>query len=114
MPHCIIEYSDNLLKTIKPAQLLDAVYQGALASDLFGAADIKTRAVAFTDCRTENKPAGFIHITARILSGRTLAQRVALSQAILSELTGLGLADITLTAEVVEMERDSYAKQVIA
>lgn len=113
MPHCIIEYAENISKTVPVIQLMDSVYLGALASGLFGAADIKTRAVSFSDCRTENKTADFIHVTARILSGRTPEQRAILAKLILSELNKLGLTAVSLTIEVVEMERSSYAKQVL-
>ncbi len=106
MPHCIIEHSLDVEQT----QLINAVYQGTLKSELFEDDDIKTRSMAFDNYQTGSVKKSFIHVTAKILSGRTLEQRSMLSQSIMSELKKLKYSSITLTVEVIEMERDSYAK----
>ena len=112
MPHCIIEYSAQLQKTVKPTQLISAVYNGAFTSELFESNDIKTRAISFDDHQTGSVKANFIHVTIKILSGRTLEQRQKLSHAISNELNMLNCSATSLTVEVVDMERESYAKVI--
>ena len=108
MPHCIIEYSKNL----EAAQLIDAVYQGARKSKLFEDDDIKSRTMEFDHYQSGSTKNSFVHVTTKILSGRNLEQRSMLSRLILSELESLSIQSTSLTVEVVEMERTSYAKVV--
>jgi len=109
MPHCIIEYSHDI--TIKASALMCAVYEGALASNLFEENHIKTRAIAYEHYQKGAEKDKFIHISTRILSGRTLEQRMMLSNKVLKKLVALGLKSVTITVEVIEMERESYVKQ---
>ncbi|ROR98001.1 5-carboxymethyl-2-hydroxymuconate isomerase [Sinobacterium caligoides] len=108
MPHCIIEHSKNL----EPAKLIDAVYQGARKSNLFEDDDIKSRTMGFDYYQSGSTKNSFVHVTTKILSGRNLEQRAMLSRSILSELESLNIQSTSLTVEVVEIERTSYAKVV--
>jgi len=108
MPHCIIEHSANL----EPTQLIDAVYQGARKSALFQADDIKTRTQIYDYCQSCETPGTFVHVTSKILSGRSIEQRSVLSGLILDELQLLHLPSCSLTVEVLEIERESYAKVI--
>ena len=112
MPHCIVEYSQALENQLEPMQLVEAVHSGAKASGLFEDNAIKSRAIPYSHYRTGEQPIDFVHVTVRILSGRDQAQRASLSQAVLAELAKLELSAISLTVEVRDMERESYAKLV--
>ncbi|WP_445400135.1 5-carboxymethyl-2-hydroxymuconate Delta-isomerase [Zobellella sp. An-6] len=112
MPHCVIEYSTTLGRQLSPSALVTAVHQGAFDSGLFEEADIKSRAVGYDYHHHGGARRDFIHVTLKILSGRTPEQRKALAALVLEALAGLGLEDISLTVEVVEMERESYAKRL--
>jgi 5-carboxymethyl-2-hydroxymuconate isomerase len=113
MPHCIIEYSTEIETSVKPAQLINAVYQGALTSGLFDHNNIKTRSIAFDSYQTGSIKKAFVHVTVKIFSGRNLEQKKTLSNLILSQLKTIDFPSISLTVEVVEMEKESYAKVVI-
>jgi len=108
MPHCIIEHSNDLAQL----SLLNAVYDGAKRSQLFGDADIKTRTIGFDHYQSGPTKESFVHVTAKILSGRSLEQRTMLAQLILAELEKLSLTATSLTVEVLEIEKASYAKVV--
>ena len=108
MPHCIVEYAREL----NASAVLEAVYSGAEQSGLFSPADIKLRAQPYKDYFSGAGKQRFVHVSARILSGRTLEQRQLLSRHILEALERLNLTNCSLTVEVIEMERDSYAKTV--
>lgn len=112
MPHCIIHYARPLASRVPPEQLVQTVYASALASGLFQGKDIKTRALAFENYQTGEQQQDFIHVEVRLLSGRTLEQRTALSRHVMDALLALGQQDISLTVQISEMERNSYSKHV--
>jgi 5-carboxymethyl-2-hydroxymuconate isomerase len=111
MPHCIVEYSEEFEGSVP--QLMDAAFHGALESELFEEQDIKTRAIAYRNYRIGRQRARFVHVTARILSGRDQEQKGRLANAILSKLEQCGLSSVSLTVEVCEIERETYAKIVL-
>ncbi len=108
MPHCIIEYSEELNK--HAIEIVSAVHAGALSSGLFEEYDIKTRAIAYQHYQVGKSRSLFIHVSSRILSGRDAAQKTALNTAIVNHITTLGITDCTITAETIDMHRESYAK----
>lgn len=112
MPHCIIEYSEDLESTVSPETLINSVYMGALNSQLFSADDIKTRSISFKHFTSGAVKQNFIHVAVKILSGRTLEQRSLVSSSVLKELNTLPLISISLTVEVIEIEKESYSKVV--
>ncbi len=108
MPHCVIEHSENIDSDI----LITAVYQGALSSKLFEAqgSDIKVRAIPFKNYQTGNVDLSFIHVCLKILSGRDIEQKSQLSNLVLNELQRLTLTACSISVEVIDIERASYAK----
>lgn len=112
MPHCIIEYSKSLESEVEPSRLLNSVFEGALNSQLFEAADIKTRALPFNHYMSGTIRQSFVHVTAKILSGRNVEQRNSLAKSILDQLSELFFSEVSLTVEICEIERSSYAKVI--
>lgn len=113
MPHCILEYAKPLEAQLNPTKLLQAVYEGAYSSGLFEGPDIKTRAIAYEDYLTGTDKKAFIHVTVKILNGRTDEQKQKLSSTVIKRLTALKLSDTSLTVEIVDMESYSYAKHLV-
>ena len=113
MPHCVIEYSANLEAACPPARLVEAVQRGALGSGLFEPDHVRTRAIAYTQCISGHQATHFVHVTLKILSGRDQQQKKALSECVLGELESLGLSSISLTVEVSDMDRETYAKKIM-
>ncbi|WP_395373617.1 5-carboxymethyl-2-hydroxymuconate Delta-isomerase [Marinicella sp. W31] len=112
MPHCTIEYAKSLEQQIQPSALMTLVYQATASSDLFEAENIKTRCMAFEHHMRGDQILDFIHVTLRILSGRSVEQKQALSQAVLDQLKQTQLQGVSFTVGVREMHRDIYAKYV--
>lgn len=114
MPHCIIEHSDDLLKNVNQQQLIDSVLTGVKKSELFQLDHIKLRSQSYEFFQKGDvKQAAFIHVTLRILQGRTVEQRQDLSEMVLLEFDSLALKRVTITVEIIEMETASYSKKVI-
>lgn len=112
MPHLIIEYSKQIEDTVDITAIMEKVFQGAVAANLFAEKDIKVRAHAYQLHMNGAGLNGFIHVSSRILSGRNTEQKTQLTQAVLTELKKLGLADLSITVEVLDIDRDSYAKHI--
>ncbi len=110
MPHLIIEYSDQPVIEQHIEQIIDEVFIGAVGSGLFAEDDIKVRAIAYQFFKVGHSNKNFIHICAKILSGRSLEQRNTLSQSILKQVERLALNNLSCSVEVVEIDKDSYNK----
>ena len=54
----------------------------------------------------------FIHVTLKILSGRSIEQKTMLSRSVLGMLEMFVLEKASISVEVVDIERESYAKVV--
>lgn len=108
MPHCIIEYSKDL--DMDPNTLVKVVHAGATQSELFDATAIKTRAIAYEHFLVGEGNRSFVHVSAKMLSGRTNEQKNHLSRILFSQLQALELQNCTLTVEVIDLDKLSYAK----
>ncbi|REL30570.1 5-carboxymethyl-2-hydroxymuconate Delta-isomerase [Thalassotalea euphylliae] len=113
MPHCIIEHAS----TLDSNKLVSAVFQGALASNQFepDGSDIKVRAISFNSYQvgsnqSKKSPSDFIHITLKILSGRSEEQKQLLSKSVLNALNTRVRNSCEITIEVVDIDRASYLK----
>lgn len=110
MPHCIIEHSIE----VNGDELIPLVHQGAAASELFelNGSDIKVRSIPYSNYKTGNTDLYFVHVTLRILSGRSLDEKSNLSQLILNQLEQAISQKCSISIEVVDIDRETYAKTV--
>ena len=74
MPHCVIEYSQDVADRRAISDLVAAVHAGALASGLFPEYDIKTRAIGYCHHQTGLTHDSFVHVAIHLLDGRSDAQ----------------------------------------
>ncbi|WP_026280655.1 5-carboxymethyl-2-hydroxymuconate Delta-isomerase [Thioalkalivibrio sp. ALE9] len=109
MPHLRVEYSQDLASGPELAAWLDALHAAACASGLFPASHIKVRAHPVSQYRVGGEVRPFVHLEVRLKSGRSLAQRQALSEAVLRALQDR-IGEAVITVEVTEMEAASYAR----
>lgn len=110
MPHCVVEYSRPLEQQGDPSVWVNAVFQGVLDSEIAQAPAIKVRAVGHDHYRIGAAVDDFIHVTLRLLAGRTLEQKQRLSKTVLAQLEQLGLSNAGISVEVCDMDADSYAR----
>lgn len=113
MPHCIIEYSEEITGQVDIGELVDAVHRGAMDSGLFPEYDIKTRACAYRDHRTGQTRDSFVHVTVHLLDGRDDAQKASLSEGVLASIEPLLTAVVSVGVEICDMHRASYRKRVL-
>ncbi len=115
MPHLTLEYTENL-KSLDAPSLLSALNTALVESGQFEEIDIKSRAVRL-DCfaiGTSNEARAFVHAKLALLSGRTPAIKADLSRRLLQVLQArcqpVGGLQVQLCAEILDIDRDSYAK----
>lgn len=113
MPHCIIEYSENLDQEVPPVEWLEAVKKACQDSELFDGPDIKVRAMPYRHFSTTGPEDAFVHVTVCVLSGRSTEQRQRLSQRILESLTQFSLTRVSFSVDICNMDREIYAKRVV-
>jgi len=111
LPHCIIEHSSS----IESIDLNQKVFLGALESNLFepDGSDIKVRSIAYENYQTGLAKGNFIHVTLRILSGRTDKDKLLLSNSVMSKLESIQSVGASLTVEVADIDRNSYTKKIV-
>ncbi|WP_230975204.1 5-carboxymethyl-2-hydroxymuconate Delta-isomerase [Burkholderia stagnalis] len=118
MPHLTLEYSGNLDGFDARATLV-ALNEALAASGHFDELDIKSRASCFDTFAvgTAHAPRAFAHAKLAILGGRSADVKRALSEQVLSVLAQCCRAPsgthLQLCAEILEIERESYAKAAV-
>ena len=110
MPHIIIEYAEQLASEAEIETILRVVHQATVDSGLFQANHIKTRAYPFRQFSNAGGRNPYIHVQARIKSGRDAENKKQLGEAILAGLSSLNSNASVMTVEIIDMDRDSYAK----
>jgi len=117
MPHIVIEYTPNLVDLPFDAMLADVTRRLAESPEVENEADLKARVVCADWFRVglADSHRGFIHVTVRIMAGRTeqakqdFSRRVA--DGMLEHMPSFGpQMTVHLSVEVVDIERASYRK----
>ena len=90
--------------------MLKAVHNSVAESGLFKANQVKTRVYPFVAFTNAGGSDPYIHIQARIKSGRDGDNKKRLGETILAGLTALNIPASVITVEIIDMERESYAK----
>lgn len=112
MPHIVIEYARHI-KDINPKSLLSVAYDAAAESGLFADVyDIKVRAMAYEDYSVGQTNDTFIHITVKLLQGRSDEQKASLTQHILDKVMALNYTVENISVEAVDIHTKAYSKQV--
>lgn len=117
MPHCVLEYSSNVVDRIDTRAFFLELHQTIIKSGPFNLDQIKSRAV----CRDEfvvgdgNPDKSFVYLQISILSGRDKGIRTTLSQ------RALKLIEIyfpkthasgtcSMTVEIREMDKETHLR----
>ncbi|MDM8566845.1 hypothetical protein QUF74_14475 [Candidatus Halobeggiatoa sp. HSG11] len=112
MPHIILEYPEEFIDNEKVSSILSAVHQAIADSGLFKANQIRTRAYSFREFSNAGTKKPYIHVQARIKSGRDIDNKKQLGEVILSGISTINIPVDVATVEIIDMERNSYGKYV--
>jgi len=111
MPHIIIDCTENIIKQQPPQKVLNAVFEAAFATALFGKKAIKVRMNPFQYSLTQDESQDFIHVFAHIMEGRTTPQKQQLSKNIVSVLTELYPNIDIISVQINDIEKATYCNK---
>lgn len=121
MPHIIVEYTPNLTDLPFDAMLASVTRRLADSPEVEDEADLKARVIPADKFRVglADSQRGFIHVTLRILEGRTEEAKRDFSQRVADGMlehmpTFPDGMTAHLSVEVVDMDRASYRKFKLA
>lgn len=106
MPHCIVEHSDAITPHIE--RLLDIVQHTVVNSPLFSANDVRTRAQVFDHYQLGATQQHFVHVTVRLLQGRSDREKAQLTRQVGEAIEQLSLNNVQISCECVEIHTPSY------
>jgi 5-carboxymethyl-2-hydroxymuconate isomerase len=112
MPHFIIEYGNALHSD---ADRHDAMQIAADCGATFGfmnPGDIKVRLIPVTDFLMLDGRKSFVHISVRLLDGRSVTQKKALSDALCDALDARYSHVESVSVDVVDMNAATYRKRL--
>lgn len=111
MPHFVIECSGPVLQ-LKPAEeILQTVYETAVASGLFAIADIKARIRPYDRYITAGTDANFLHVFGHIMEGRSVEQKATLSRQMVTRLNALLPEVPVISMNIVDFEKATYCNK---
>lgn len=110
MPHIIVEYSEDVITPQGARMITEELFCTVEESGLFEPKNIKVRAYPAPVYKTGRDNDGFIHVQCRIHLGRSVDQKKHLTQKIVSTLVAMEIKNLVITAEVVDMDTESYSK----
>jgi 5-carboxymethyl-2-hydroxymuconate isomerase len=117
MPHCILEFSDNLAGPLDLQALFAELHTALAEIEAFPVSDIKSRAVRHKEFYVGDGQAdnAFVHVRLFLLSGRDISVRQRLGQIclrVVSQHLAAPLAQqkCQLSVELIEIDRSAYIK----
>ena len=121
MPHCILEYSDNLPDAPDLRALLGRIHDVLVKSGGFSRDLIKSRAYEATAHYVSDGDSerGFVALAIHVLDGRDDANKAALAEQVLPLLVAaypasVELGKVELSVRVVDFQRASYRKHAMS
>lgn len=112
MPHCVIDFSPNLMGDELAQKLTQACHGAMLQSGLFDPVSVKTRAHRADAALTGQGYDSFIHVDIAIMPGRSSEQKLALMQAVADAIAAADVVASSLTMEVRELVQAHYMKKL--
>ena len=113
MPHIVLEYAAGVAARADLPRLLQALLDTAATTGVMRAEDIKIRAQPFADFLLGDGGADFVHVTVRLLAGRSAAQKRDLGEALRACLTRSLPAVHSLSVDIVDMDPEAYLKRLL-
>lgn len=110
MPHCILEYSNDLDNNEGILKTVQMVNQSLIDSELFDNSTIKIRAMPISTYIIGGLQVPFIHTTMRLLAGRTDTQKQVLSRSMLNVLTKEYNLVKDISVEISDINPNCYSK----
>jgi 5-carboxymethyl-2-hydroxymuconate isomerase len=112
MPHCIIEYTRDIEPALDIQKMVNIAFESIEKTGLFNTSAIKSRAIPLDYFKSGLDRDDFIHVTVKILPGRTSEQKKYLTQSVIDGVSAVVGRTKSLSVEVVDLDGESYNKVV--
>ena len=119
MPHCILEYSDNLADEPKWPAIFKEIHAVLIATGEWHSADIKSRAIELHNYYIGNgsQQQAFVSLAIQILSGRSDSLKKSISENCLKVLSThfartLEALQTSITVQIVDIHEPSYCRRI--
>ncbi len=117
MPHCIIEHSSNLILPENTSEFISNLHNKIIDRGNFNIENIKTRIYSSSifSVGSENTDKGFVAVTLKILSGRSIDFKENLSEDLLdffvAEFSKFNKnKKFNVTVDISEIDKETYAR----
>ncbi|MEG3618909.1 5-carboxymethyl-2-hydroxymuconate Delta-isomerase [Magnetovibrio sp. PR-2] len=108
MPHLIVEYAKELEADLDIQALAEAVYDGAVESELFTPQNVKARCTPVRSYCIGGERRAFIHVNVKLQPGRTDVQKKMLSEKVFAAVKYFA-GDVKVSVEVNDLPQ-AYTK----
>lgn len=113
MPHFIIEHGNALRTSQDKTRALDLAIECGANSGVMQTEDIKARLLGYADFRAADGRTSFIHITVRLLAGRSAEQKVYLAELLRDAFDHEFPTVESISIDVSNMDPDAYKKRLL-
>lgn len=111
MPHLIFEHS-SALDAHLPA-LMSSAADAAASTGIVRAEDLKLRALPYTQYQLAVPGQQFVHLSVRLLEGRSGPQKRQLAETLRAVLVEHLPEVYSLSVEIIDMHAESYKKRLL-
>lgn len=119
MPHCILEYTNNIVDTPIWADIFKEIHAILIATGEWHSADIKSRAIELHNFYIGNGSPhqAFVSLCIQILAGRSDNLKKSVSESCLKALAGhfpltLKQLQTSITVQIVDIHEPSYCRRI--
>jgi 5-carboxymethyl-2-hydroxymuconate isomerase len=119
MPHCILEYTDNITDQLRWTDIFKEIHTILTTTGEWNNADIKSRAIELNNYYIgDGAPnQAFVSLCIQILSGRSDSLKKSVSENCLKALANhfpLTFKDLqtSITVQVVDIHKQSYCRRI--
>ncbi|SDH95087.1 5-carboxymethyl-2-hydroxymuconate isomerase [Pseudomonas flavescens] len=111
MPHCLVEGSRSLEKTLGGGELVALLHDAAMGTGLFREGEVKVRLSLYDHYSVGGSQGDFLHVIFYLLAGRTDEQKKALSMAIVRTLVERLPEVESISVDVRDMRREAFSNR---
>jgi len=118
MPHCILEYTDNIADELRWADIFKEIHAILIATGEWHGVEIKSRALELTNyyIGNGNPHQAFVTLCIQILAGRSDSLKKSISESCLKVLAGhfpltLKQLQTSITVQIVDIHEASYCRR---
>ncbi|WP_164870799.1 5-carboxymethyl-2-hydroxymuconate Delta-isomerase [Mesobaculum littorinae] len=113
MPHIVIEHFAALDGVAQGQDLMRAALDAGVGTGLMARDNVKVRLVPVEAALLGDGRESFMHVTVKLLVGRTAAQKAQIAEAVRDAIDTVCPRVAALSVDIRDMDPDSYRKRLV-